>query len=132
MLVACGPPPNDRGCLICRKIGHKVRDCPSSRNMRNKARNVSKQQRENPQNGPQQRGPHNRNIPQAFNRDKPVQQQQQQQPRQQNQQQQQPRQQNQQHQQRHYYQQDQQMDRNRPEGQLMHRDRPIVQRQAPQ
>lgn len=27
VLVAAGPPPNDRGCLVCGKVGHKAKEC---------------------------------------------------------------------------------------------------------
>lgn len=75
VLIPAGPPPNDRGCLVCGKIGHKVKECPFRGGNRNKGRNSTQQPRENPQNAGQ-KGMHQRNPPQvAANRDRPVQQQ---------------------------------------------------------
>ena len=96
-----GPPPNDRGCLICGKVGHKAKEC-ENRGNRNRGRDKNspqQQQTDNPQNltqevhnrnmaqqrdrggGPGQQQQMNRYRPQGFhqmNRDRPVQQQQQQ------------------------------------------------------
>ena len=33
-LIPFGPPPNDRGCLVCGKVGHKAKECEFSRNNR--------------------------------------------------------------------------------------------------
>lgn len=30
-LLCDGKPPNDRGCRMCGKIGHMVKDCPNRR-----------------------------------------------------------------------------------------------------
>jgi hypothetical protein len=100
VLISNGPPPNDRGCLICGKVGHKAKEC-ENRGNRNRGRDKNspqQQQTDNPQNLTQE--VHNRNMvqqrdrgggpvqqqmnryrPQGFhqmNRDRPVQQQQQQ------------------------------------------------------
>lgn len=74
VLIPSGPPPNDRGCLVCGKIGHKVKECPIRGGNRNKGRNSTQQPRENPQNAGQKVMHNSRNIPQPV---RPVQQQQQ-------------------------------------------------------
>jgi len=52
VLVSSGPPPNDRGCLVCGKIGHKVKECEFKRggNRRN-----DRDQRPRPSTGPNNR-----------------------------------------------------------------------------
>jgi len=37
-MIPFGPPPNDRGCLICGKVGHKAKECPFGRNNRRPAK----------------------------------------------------------------------------------------------
>lgn len=97
VLISTGPPPNDRGCLICGKVGHKAKEC-ENRGNRNRGRDKNspqQQPRDNPQNPAQE--VHNRNMVQQrdrgvgpgqpqmnryrpqqgfqqFNRDRPVQQ----------------------------------------------------------
>ncbi|XP_057368026.1 terminal uridylyltransferase 4-like [Daphnia carinata] len=69
VLISTGPPPNDRGCLICGKVGHKAKEC-ENRGKRNRGQDQNPPQpRDNPQNTAQE--VHNRNMPQqTMNRDR--------------------------------------------------------------
>ncbi|KAK4026185.1 hypothetical protein OUZ56_015202 [Daphnia magna] len=69
VLIATGPPPNDRGCLICGKVGHKAKEC-DNRGKRNRGQDQNPPlPRDNPQNAAQE--VHNRNVPQqTMNRDR--------------------------------------------------------------
>jgi hypothetical protein len=70
VLISNGPPPNDRGCLICGKVGHKAKEC-ENRGNRNRGQDKNspqqqQQQRDNPQNPAQE--VHNRNMVQQRDR----------------------------------------------------------------
>ena len=68
VLISAGPPPNDRGCLICGKVGHKAKEC-ENRGNRNRGRDKNspqQQPRDNPQNPAQE--VHNRNMAQQRDR----------------------------------------------------------------
>ena len=68
VLISTGPPPNDRGCLICGKVGHKAKEC-ENRGNRNRGRDKNSPQhqpRDNQQNQTQE--VHNRNMAQQRDR----------------------------------------------------------------
>ena len=45
LLIPGGPPPNDRGCRICGKLGHKAKECEFIRKKGNRSnRNVQQHQ----------------------------------------------------------------------------------------
>ena len=68
VLIAKGPPPNDRGCLICGKVGHKAKECVNRGRKGRDRRQSAQQQEENST----QEVMHNRNIPHQMNRARPV------------------------------------------------------------
>ena len=50
VLIPNGPPPNDRGCIICGKIGHKAKECEWRRGGANRNKNKGNNNDRQPDN----------------------------------------------------------------------------------